>query len=167
MLLRTFQRLSRVAELERSGELVGDWDRVPATLRDAYRAMVAARADVQVDTHGRPPIWAWRGHPRLLDAALLLDEEYELSTGYATVEFEAPTNLVVVSDYGVWNDYLAALLDGRPSRWQIAPTGRSGDPPGGSGPEQACVPYLRADWVREVRPLPTTGWAELDRSRPA
>jgi hypothetical protein len=161
MLLRTFQRLTRVAELEADGVLVGHWDRVQPAHREGYQAMVGAMARAGVETGGKPPMWAWRGTVLLLDAALLLDAEHELSTGYATVEFEAPAELVVTSDYGAWNDYLEALFLGSPVQWDVtAPSGRT-------APEQVCLPYLRAEWVREVRPLPTTGWDELDTSHPA
>ncbi|WP_028925095.1 hypothetical protein [Pseudonocardia acaciae] len=155
VVLRTFQRLARVEQLDADGLLVGDWDRVIPQHARAYRAMVDAMARHGVDTGGRPPIWAWTGEVRLVDAALLLDAEHELSTGYATVEFEAPAELVVSSDYGAWNDYLEALFHDRSYEWQ----------PGGA--DQACLPYLRAEWVREVRPLPTSGWDELDLSLPA
>jgi hypothetical protein len=161
MLLRTFQRLARVAELEADGVLVGDWDRVPSGHREGYQAMVDAMARAGVESHGRPPVWAWRGTLLLLDAALLLDAEHELSTGYATVEFEAPAEFAVASDYGAWNDYLEALFLGNPAQWELTAVPRRW------GPEQVCLPYLRAEWVREVRPLPTTGWDELDTSRPA
>ena len=159
MLLRTFQRLPRVAQLDADGVLVGDWDRVPDAHRAGYRAMVAAMARAGVDTAGRPPMWAWRGGLTLLDAALPLDPEHELSTGYATVEFEAPAELTVVSDYGAWNDHLEALFHGGPADWNVTHPVRA-------QPEQVCVPYLRAEWVRDVRPLPTTGWDEIDPSLP-
>jgi hypothetical protein len=162
VLLRTFQRLTRVAQLEAEGMLVGDWDRVPAAHRDAYRAMAAAMSRAGVDTGDLAPIWAWRGPVRLLDAAPLLDPEHELSTGYATVEFAAPPELVVASDYGAWNDFLEALFLGEPASWEPAASNRSVP-----GPEQVCLPFLRAEWVRGVRSLPTTGWDELDGSLPA
>ena len=162
VLLRTFQRLTRVAQLEAEGMLVGDWDHVPPAHRDAYRAMAAAMSRAGVDTAGRPPMWAWRGPLRLLDAALLLNPEHELSTGYATVEFAAPAELVVASDYGAWNDFLEALFLGEPASWEPTASSRSV-----RGPEQVCLPLLRAEWVHDVRSLPRTGWDELDWSLPA
>jgi hypothetical protein len=139
VLLRTFQRLSRLAG---------------GGVREQYRAMVAAMASAGVDTGGRPPVWAWWGSLRLLDAAMLFDPEYELSAGFATVEFEAPEALVVCSDYGRWNDYLAG--NGTWTRCP-APTGE---------PFQVCLPHLLPEGIRAIRPLPVDGWDELDLSAP-
>lgn len=169
MILRSFQRLTRVASLTATGALVGDWTYVPEADRPAYRAMVAAMAAAGVDTGGRPPVWAWHGEPRLIDAALLLDQEQELSSGYATVEFDAPEPLVALSDYSAWNDHLFEMFNDRPARWSVG-TGRWLGPPAkprAAHPTQACLPYLRAEWLLDVRPLPRTGWDELDTSRPA
>ncbi len=149
VLLRTFQPLTRV-----TGDLVGDWDRVPPGLVAPYRAMVAAMERAGVGTGGRPPVWAWHGELRLIDAMLLFDAEHELSRGFATVEFDAPAGLVVESDYGRWNDFLAASLEGRECAWELGPVARE--------PVQVCLPYVRASWVRDVRPLPTGGWDRLD-----
>ena len=153
MELRTFQRLSRVADLERDGVLTGDWSRVPEYVREPYRAMVAEMERAGIHTAGRPPVWAWRGPLQLLDASMLFDPEYELSTGYATIRFDAPPELAVVSDYGRWNDFLA---DGGP--WSPGPVR--------GGLVQVCVPYLSLEWVRQVDPLPVSGWDEMDLSKP-
>lgn len=166
MLLRTFQPTVRVTALMDSGSLVGSWDHVPTSLHGAYRAMAQAMAKAGVDTEGRPPVWAWWGELLLLDALNLLDPEHQLSAGYATVEFDAPVELVVASDYGVWNDHLAAVFNG---------SGGTGDlgvrattiPLDRRKPTQVCLPYLRAEWVCDVRPLPRSGWDEIDVSRPA
>lgn len=165
MLLRTFQPTERVAAFTDGGSLVGGWEHVPESLRPAYRAMVAAMAETGVDTGGRPPVWAWWGELRLLDALSLLNPEHQLSTGYVTVEFDAPAELVVASDYGVWNDYLAALFDGSSVTRELGVRAISA-PLGQRGPTQVCLPYLRADWVRDIRPLPRSGWDELDPSQP-
>lgn len=157
--LRTFQRLARVEELHRAGVLRAAWGHVPESLRGAYGQMVEAMSSCGVDTGGHPPIWAWRGELRLIDAMLLLDPEHELSTGFATVEFAAPAELVVGSDYGAWNDHLFAVLDGEQATWALPPSTRD--------PEQVCLPYLLAEWVCEIRPLPTAGWDELDVAEPA
>ncbi|MFC4946979.1 hypothetical protein [Pseudonocardia sp. GCM10023141] len=161
MLLRTFQPLSRVAQLRGDGVLVGDWHHVPVEpLRGGYRAMVAAMAAAGVDTGGNPPIWAWRGALTLLDSRMLL-AEHELRAGWATIALDAPTELVVESDYGAWNDHLAALFDPAPTEWRLVP------PRPGVEPVQACLPQLRAEWVSEIRPLPTSGWDDLDPNTPA
>jgi hypothetical protein len=159
MILRTFQSLRRVEQLEVDGRLVGCWEH--AQTPDGYRAMVAAMARADVDTGGLPPIWAWRGRLQLIDAKMLL-AEHELSAGYATVEFDAPAELTVESDYGAWNDYLEAVITGRPAEWDLHAVRADGEEP-----VQVCLPYLRSEWVRDVRSLPRTGWDEIDVSHPA
>ncbi|GAA5124519.1 hypothetical protein [Pseudonocardia adelaidensis] len=152
--LWSFQPLSRLAELRESGELVGSWEHVPRSRGDAFRkayaAMVAAMERAGVLTNGRPPVWAWGGRcgVTVLDAHMLVGEP--LWDGYATVEFTAPGELALATDYGAWNDYLFALLDGVepvPPGWDV-PT------PVADELVQVCLPGLRAEWVREVRPLP-------------
>lgn len=163
MILRSFQRLSRVASLSASGALFGDWAHVPASQHPGYRAMVAAMSVAGVDTGDRPPIWAWHGELHLVDAALLFDEQHELRTGYATVEFDAPDSLVTLSDYGAWNDHLYEVFHGRPACWSAGAARWLGPPadPDTSHPAQACLPHLRAEWLLDVRPLPApagTNW---------
>ncbi|HYH32660.1 MAG TPA: hypothetical protein VD903_19990 [Pseudonocardia sp.] len=152
-LLRSFQPLARVAELRTSGELVGSWEHVPASSGDAvagaYRAMVAAMERAGVPTGGRPPVWAWGGRcgVTVADAHSLVGEP--LWGGYATIEFSAPAGLVLATDYGAWNDDLAARFTGpAPHRAWDVPT------PIGDELVQVCLPVLRAGWVRDIRPLP-------------
>jgi hypothetical protein len=154
MLLWTFQPLSRVAELRESGELVGSWEHVPKspgdTIRKAYAEMVAAMERAGMATEGRPPVWAWGGRcgVTVQDAHSLVGEP--VWQGYATVEFTAPAELVLATDYGAWNDYLFVLFD------DAGPVRPGWDVPTPVADElvQVCLPALRAEWVREVRPLP-------------
>jgi hypothetical protein len=159
--LWTFQPLVRVAELERAGRMTGSWEWVsPGFVSRSYRAMVAARAGI--DTDGRPPVWAWSARRRvsLGDAADLLGE-YGLLQGCATVEFAAPTELCLASDYGAWNDYQYELhrSGAAPAYWDVPC-------PLGQRQVQVCLPELRAEWVRAIRPLPGEITA-AERSRPA
>jgi hypothetical protein len=161
VLLWTFQPLERVAVLEAGGELVGSWDHVPAgpgdAIRTAYREMVAAMERAGIATAGRPPVWAWGGRCGVTpdDALMLVGEP--LWDGYATIEFTAPERLVHTTDYGSWCDYLSALFDGPagPEGWDV-PT------PIADELVQVCLPVLRAEWVREVRPLPRSPDAVTD-----
>jgi hypothetical protein len=154
MILWSFQPLARVAELRERGELVGSWEHVPHSpgevIRGAYEEMVAAMERAGVSTRGRPPVWAWGGRCGVTveDAHMLVGEP--LWQGCATVEFDAPAELVLATDYGAWNDHLAALFEGGgpvAAGWDV-PT------PVADGLVQVCLPVLRAEWVREVRPLP-------------
>jgi hypothetical protein len=161
VLLWTFQPAARVAELEATGQLVGAWEYVLTGLSipDAYRAMVAAMERAGLSTQGRPPVWAWGGScgVTVQDAHMLVGDP--LWDGYVTIEFTAPTELVLASDYGAWNDYLYDLADGLDAvpAWDV-PT------PIGDKRVQVCLPFLRAEWVQEVRWLPhspdeVTEWA--------
>ncbi|WP_232665772.1 hypothetical protein [Pseudonocardia sp. TRM90224] len=160
MLVRTFQRLVRVDKLYTDGRLLGDWSLVVPGYEPAYRGMVAAMARAGVDTGGRPPIWGWHGRLTLGDAAMLFNAEHELSLGFATLDLAAPDELVVRSDYGAWNDYMSDVFEGKPAEWD--PAGRPAQVPA-----QICLPFLLAEWVLAVRPLPTSGWEDLDWSLPA
>jgi hypothetical protein len=153
VLLWTFQPAGRVAELNRAGKLVGAWEYVMSGMDDAlpraYRAMVAAMERAGMATHGRPPVWAWGGScgVTVADAHMLVGDP--LWDGFVTIEFTAPTEMVLATDYGAWNDYISDLFDGLDAvpRWD-APT------PVADELVQVCLPVLRAEWVREVRPLP-------------
>lgn len=161
--LRTFQPLTRVALLRADGVLVGEWSRVDAANVPAFRRMVEVMALRGVDTAGRPPVWAWHGDLRLRDAALLFDPEHELAKGFAAVAFRAPEDLVVLSDYAHWCDVLIgpAADAGSVAAWE--PRRRD---PLSRHPDQACLPYLRAEWVTGVRRLPVSGWDDLAQEQP-
>ena len=153
VLLWSFQPLDRIAALEADGELVGSWEHVPPStgdvVRAAYREMVSVMTRAGVDSGGRPPVWAWGGRRvTLQDAHSLVGEP--VWDGYATIEFAAPSELTVATDYRVWNDYLAELFTvgaDVPRTWDV-PT------PIGAELVQVCLPMLRRLWVREIRPLP-------------
>lgn len=157
LVLQTFQSLARVAQLQNDGTLVSDWEHVLSGTEHAYARIVEVMTEHGIDTGGRPPIWAWHGLLRLVDADLLFDPVHELSRGFATLTFRAPDRLVLLSNYGYWCDALLAPADGQVGSWR--PRRRD---PGSFHPEQACLPYLRLHWVTDIKPLPTTGWDTLD-----
>ncbi|QGU03260.1 hypothetical protein CKALI_12110 [Corynebacterium kalinowskii] len=157
--LKTFQPLTRVRTLEATGELRGSWAQILSVSYDpAYRDMVSEMARAGIDCAGNPPIWAWYGPLALIDATMLLNEEYDLPKGYATITFTAPRDLVLLSEYGPWCE---ALFPYRPWR---APT-----PPLIPDPAvqlQATLPVIRASWVSDITELPTSGFDELDMEQP-
>lgn len=159
--LQTFQLRSRLRELDQQGVIFGDWSRVLPGCGEAYQGMVEAMRRAGVDTNGRPPVWAWQGRSlRLSDASMLYDPEHELVHGFVTVDLDVPGDLVVLSDYVDWCDYLMPSAGSVLGDWTPRPPD-----PGSVHPAQACLPYLRSGWVRDVRPLPTTGWDDLDEER--
>jgi hypothetical protein len=153
VLLWSFQPAARVAELHAAGRLVGAWEHVMPGMDDlyprAYRAMAAAMERVGIRLEGRPPVWAWGGSCGVTigDAEMLVGAP--LWDGYVTIEFAAPTELVLATDYGIWNDYLHSLSDAAEAvpRWDVWT-------PIADELVQVCLPELRAEWVREIRPLP-------------
>lgn len=161
LVLRTFQPLSRVAQLQHDRTLIGDWGHVRPGNERAYARMVEVMTEHGISTDGRPPIWAWHGPLRLIDADLLFDPVHELSRGIATLTFRAPADLVLLCDYGHWCDALMAPAADPAQPWQ--PAGRTAD---SLHPEQACLPYLRREWVTNIKPLPVAGWDTLDLETP-
>lgn len=161
LVLRTFQSLERVEQLQDDGVLVSDWEHVALGTENAYARIVEVMREHGIDTGGRPPVWAWRGLVRLRDADSLFDAVHELSRGYATVTFRAPKHLVLLSDYAHWCDVLMAPAGTPAHQWQ--PQRRA---EGSHQPEQACLPYLRLDWVTDIKSLPTSGWDTLDLETP-
>lgn len=156
LVLRTFQSLARVTQLHRDGVLLGDWAHVLPGTERGYRRLVEVMEDKGIPTAGRPPVWAWHGRVRLVDADLLFDATQELSRGFATITFQAPEHLVLLSDYGHWSD---VMLSDEVSLRQWQPRRRT---PSSDRLEQACLPYLTLAWVTKIEPLPTTGWDTLD-----
>lgn len=156
VVLRSFQPITRIQQLQHDGILIGDWAHVLRGTEKAYGRMVEVMTQRGIDCHGRPPIWAWLGQVRLMDAVLLLDPEHELSRGFATVTFTAPTDMVMVSDYGHWCEALFRNSD----EWAPAPPVR------GPHPAQATLPYLQADWVHNIDLLPIEGWDDIDLNQP-
>jgi hypothetical protein len=161
VLLWSFQPATRLAELQATGRLVGAWEHVPTGLSvpEAYRAMAAAMERAGIPMHDRPPVWAWGGSCGVTveDAHMLVGDP--VWDGYVTIEFSAPMQLVLASDYGAWNDYLYDLSRGPAAvpRWDV-PTPIADDL------VQVCLPVLRAEWVREVRSLPRSPDEVTDRA---
>ena len=121
LVLRTFQPLERVTQLRGDGVLLGDWTHVIPGTERGYRRLVEVMEERGIPTAGRPPLWAWHGVVRLIDAAMLFDATHELSRGFATITFRAPEHLVLLSDYGHWCDVMLPAAATTPSR-PVCPT---------------------------------------------
>ncbi len=109
------------------------------------------------------PIWAWHScskykkAPRLEDARCLLSD-LDLIHGIQTIEFECPAKLVLLSNYGHWNYMMHEIFpyqDGptidKETEDKLFETGRRKFRKYDS--IQATLPYLKLDWVKEVREL--------------
>ncbi|MFC6085051.1 hypothetical protein [Sphaerisporangium aureirubrum] len=160
MRLWTVQHRAVLDVLEGSGELVGDWARMMiGSYRPAYVEMVAEMARRGVGCAGRPPVWAWSGpdtrddRVALTAELLLCPEAPEEYARYVIIDLEVPGELVVLSSYGRWNDYLDAVLAGGGSArmdWTIDPEEFERSAYAGV---QACLPRLDGQWVLSVRPF--------------
>jgi hypothetical protein len=146
--------------LETGGELAGDWGRLMvSSYQPVYEEMVAEMARRGLDCQGRPPVWAWLGpdtrdNAVAVTAELLLcpetDEEY---ARYVVLDLDVPDEMVMLSSYGRWNDFMEAiLLGGGPATmdWSIDQEELAG---AGLNPVQACLPHLPARHVLGTRPL--------------
>ncbi|GAA3182843.1 DUF3841 domain-containing protein [Nonomuraea roseoviolacea] len=160
MRLWTVQHRVVPEALAAAGEVTGDWGRVLSpSYRPAYEEMTAEMARRGLDCAGRPPLWAWHGPDTrddrvALTAELLLNpatpQEYER---YAVLDLDVPDEVVMLSSYARWNDFMETLFLGRGSPamdWSIDAEEYGG--PAGFR-VQACLPRLAAPWVLGVRPL--------------
>lgn len=119
------------------------------------------------------PIWAWHScgavgqPPDQSDIEALLP--CDGSTG-VRIELDVPLDLVVLSNYGAWDDVLDQSIDAADARCDFAPSIddwhrvfdvnlSDREPWAGENhyDVQACVPHVGLEWVRNLEPyaLPT------------
>jgi hypothetical protein len=146
--------------------------------------MVAAMRRRGIDTHGRPPVWAWHSFRPPARPKPDLRSSYWLTTpGTRAVRLviRAPDELVLLSDYEAWhavlnNTYLSLTEreDREIERKYPNPPRRvlkaswirifdleAGDPRWRGKPNersiQACVPYVESSWIIESTPFRARG----------
>lgn len=163
--LWTFQSIRSIRELEHKGILQASWDRYLSTgyFKKSYQWMVKQMVERNIDCNQYSPIWAWHScikyeqAPKLVDARCLLSD-YDLEEGIRTIEFECPVELALLSLYGTWNVMLEtfyycegeAIID-KEIEARLFATGKKQFRKYDA--IQATLPYLKLDWVREIRPL--------------
>lgn len=159
--LWSFQHKSVVEILEHKGVFRPEWERVAWPFsRRCYRWMIREMARCGIDCGDRPPVWAWHscggrwgGPPTVSDAVALLGG----APDQMTIEFEAPSELVLLSSYGEWNRITDLLT---PENWEKKRYRRLFDLQKIDfqyDSIQACLPELRWAWVTDVRPLLSFG----------
>jgi hypothetical protein len=162
--LWTFQSMRSIQELKSKGILQASWDRYSptGTFIKSYQWMVKQIAARKISCN-HPPIWAWHScgkyekAPTLLDARCLLSD-VELEEGIQTIEFECPTEMVLLSNYGVWNMMLHEFFA---SKEEVEIDQRTQDGLFKVDRKkfkrydsiQATLPYLKLDWVKAIRVL--------------
>lgn len=60
VVLKSFQPVIRIEQLQHEGILVGDWSRVAPGTERAYGRMVEVMTERGIDCRGKPPVWAWQ-----------------------------------------------------------------------------------------------------------
>ena len=164
--LWSFQSHQSVRELQDTGMLLARWDRYSETdpFALAYRWIQSQMLYKKTDHQMHAPVWAWHScgafgqAPKIKDARALLSD-LELEAGIQTIELECPAELALLSRYSIWNDVLDRFIDDR-ERAQIDATlekklfAVSPETMDAQEAIQAALPYFKADWVIDIRPLP-------------
>ena len=107
-----------------------------------------------------PPVWCWHSCQELgkgptVETARALLSDWEMEQTLCMLELHVPSDLVLLSSYGGWNEFLDHVMDNKPltneDRWtemfNVPPLKRDHDD------IQAVIPYIERDWVASVRPL--------------
>lgn len=121
-----------------------------------------------ISTDGHPPIWAWRPggkiirSPRISTARALLSDA-ELLHGVEIIEFAAPDYLVLLSSYSQWCDIYFEPASNLPT--QSTPALFEVDVLNDNDDIQACVPYIRHEWVVDIRRLELKPGEVVDAQR--
>lgn len=141
------------------------WVASDSDWRALYGRMIVAMRRRGLSTAGRPPVWAWPADPNLggpitRDAAFFFLGGVEQARNMCVIEFEAPARLCLLSSYGAWQTLVYSEEKCRPSCLsglfaRRAPIAIALLPPyDRAAPDyQVCLPMLRRDWLRNVRPL--------------
>lgn len=178
MRLYTFQSLEAIKVLKTQKVLSPPWafysPRDP--FQPAYRWMATQMLQRNFPLTDKAPVWAWHsceeyGQGPTLDVASNLLSLWQLEQGIKTIEFECPDNLVLLSQYGPWNDIIYYFSDHKEAKEppeklvnQLFQTDKAEFKAGDH--LQACLPYLSLDWVLDIRELALKGDdAEFDRNQ--
>ncbi|MBX9652711.1 DUF3841 domain-containing protein [bacterium] len=149
-----------------------DWRRTPANWNRPYFWM-KRKLDRKTGLNiAHPPIWcwhscdgAWRGPPTVGTANMLLAAD-EIQSGMVAIELLVPKQLVLLSSYHLWNDFVEVFLKTRriPSRRHN--TRRLFDEPlltNDCDSIQAVIPFIEPEWVQRSFDLVVDGrdWGEM------
>ncbi len=158
--LWSFQSMTACEILEKKGILYAEWDFAPVNWRPAYEWMALEMAARGIELNGNAPIWAWHScegqlhAPPTLGTARNQLTDMQILEGICVVEFDAPTELCLLSSYTRFNDLLDVYLqqEALPSReffmdmFEVLPLREHDN-------IQAALPYLKMSWVHDIRHL--------------
>ena len=154
--LWTFQHKDCQGILEDTGQLTAEWTRIGVNEHPSFEWMVAKMHERGMDCEGRPPIWAFLidhglDYPSVGSASALLSD-FQIEEGPVVIEFHAPTEFVLLSDYGPWCEYCFGypeLETNLEAMFQI-----DEHAPVDEGTSiQACLPLIKKSWVQRIQIL--------------
>lgn len=157
--LWSFQSIEACELLEKLGVLRTPWSFTPVNWRPAYQWMAVSMEQGGISLDGCAPIWAWHscggvlnGAPTVGTARNLLSD-FQIIEGICVVEFEVPAALCLLSSYGRFCEFLDQVLENQPFKssefkdmFDVLPLAAFDD-------IQAALPYLKMDWVLDIRHL--------------
>lgn len=164
MKLWSFQSKEAVALLKTDGILRVNLERYRMKAwKAAYQWMSKQMENRGIKCNGFAPIWAWHScgewekSPTIGDAANLLSIG-ELELGIYTLEFSCPDKLALLTDYSAWNSLLDYFFDGEydpqlSTKEQQALFNTQLGSEDHRESLQATLPYLKLEWVEDIRPL--------------
>jgi len=169
--LWTFQSKEVMSLLATGERFCADWRRAPANWKRPYfwmKEQFTLKTGLEV-VH--PPIWCWhscegvwRGPPTVGTARMLLASD-EIQSGMVAMELLVPTQLVLLSSYHLWNDFVEVFFKRRriPSRRHNSR--RLFDTPlltNDCDSIQAVIPYIDPTWIQRSFDLVVEGreWDE-------
>ncbi|WP_461041193.1 DUF3841 domain-containing protein [Spirosoma harenae] len=163
--LWTFQSGTSILELKNQGIIQPSWDSYLQTgyFIKSYRWIANQMTGRGIHCITHAPVWAWHSctnykqAPKLVDARCLLSD-LDIEGGIQTIEFECPAELALLSRYGVWNMMLSDIFWANEESKidkelvdKLFATKRKQFRKYDS--IQATLPYLKLDWVKEIRDL--------------
>ena len=159
--LWSYQPITVVEQIQSQDPYIPDWKHVYTPWQVAYRHMNLLMKQKGIPIGDNPPFWAWKlGTSRLQkpswnDAADLFGGQEGLQyEKVQVIEFEAPTNLVLLSSYAYYNELvLYKSIMGRP----ILPKYTRRCLKTKNRPRydsvQACLPYFDRKWIISIKSI--------------
>lgn len=157
--LWSFQSMEACEVLEKTGTLRTEWSRTPINWRPAYRWMASEMERGGILLDGFAPIWAWHScegvlyAPPTVGTARNLLSDLQILEGICVVEFEAPVEFCLLSSYGRFCELLDQILENEvidkeefTDMFNMLPLAAYDD-------IQAALPYLKMEWVMDIRYL--------------
>ncbi|HAS41904.1 MAG TPA: hypothetical protein DCS93_15595 [Microscillaceae bacterium] len=164
MRLWTFQYKEAVEELHQSGILTAKWSSYPSEglsgrWKAAYQWMAKQMALKGINCGEYAPVWAfhscitYRRKPDKTDGHML-SFGYAQEEGVRLLTVDCPDDLVLLTNYSVWNEILDVLVETEATAIEADLTKKLYTLPQAEtmdgGNIQATIPFLKKEWVVET-----------------